>query len=381
MKNIYLSISIVAGVCLAALLLGTITASVSGDVDLVILESDITFSDANITVGTSVNISVVVRNNGTANTVGALVNFYDNATRIGTEFTFNLGGEENTTLGVQWIPATAGNHTIRVNATPHLVEINTTNNEANKTIYVKSGNLNVTAYASPTNPFPSTQFWVNGTVRYLLFQGISDIPTNNATVTIKIEGINTTYSAVTDADGEYSKQITAPPSLGQYIVNVTATKGNNYQGNTTTSILVQAPDLTIKEIVFSNEKPTAGDVVRINATISNVGNMNATNVTVRFYVDDKELPVGTIIPSLPANSSADVETEWTAEIGEHKIKVAVDPDNATAEANNGNNEKEKTITVEKKSGGFWIPGFEVIAMISAVCAVGALYLYRRRSKE
>jgi subtilase family serine protease len=378
MKNLYLSISIIAGICLVALLLGTITTSVSGNVDLVILEGDITFSDANITVGTPVNINATVRNNGTDNALGVFMNFYDNETRIGTELTLNLGGGDNKTLGVQWIPATAGNHTIRVNATPYLGETNKTNNEANKTVYVRSGTLNVTAYASPTNPFPSTQFWVNGSVKYLLFQGISDFPTNNATVTIRIEGINTTYTTVTDADGAYSKQITAPPSLGQQILNVTATKGDNYEGNTTTSILVQAPDLTVKEITFSNEKPSAGDVVKINATIGNVGNMNATNITVRFYVDDKMLPVGSIISSLLANSSIAVETEWTAEVGEHKIKVVVDPDNTTAEANNGNNEREKTISVERKSG-FWIPGFEIIAIIVAICIIGTVCSHKKRT--
>ncbi|MFA5771891.1 MAG: CARDB domain-containing protein [Thermoplasmata archaeon] len=381
MKNVYLSASIVVGMCITVLFFGATNANAIGNADLIITENSITFSSENVSTGAPVDISAIVGNNGTDTAIGVIVNFFDkNETGVEALIrlvpVFDLTGGNSTTVSAQWIPMTAGSHTITVRAAPHLTETNTTNNEANKTVYVKSGNLNVTASTYPDNPFPSTLFWVNGTVKYQYYNGTLFGPVSNAAVTIEIVDGNVTCNTTTDADGNYNKQITAPPSLGQYTINITAIKGENYRGNTTTSVLVQAPDLTAKEIMFSNEKPIAGDVVKINATISNVGNMNTTNVTVKFYVDDKELAVGTVISSLPANSSVVVGTEWTAEAGEHKIKVVVDPDNTTAEANNGNNEKEKTITVERKSG-FGIPGFEIIAMISAIVVIGAVYRIRK----
>jgi hypothetical protein len=114
----------------------------------------------------------------------------------------------------------------------------------------------------------------------------------------------------------------------------------------------QAPDLFINStyIGLSNNNPRENANITINATIFNLGNANATNITVRFY--DGNETNGTQINgdfkiNVSALSNVTINTTWLALLGPHNITVVIDPPTSTngsiAETNETNNVAFKTL--------------------------------------
>lgn len=95
-----------------------------------------------------------------------------------------------------------------------------------------------------------------------------------------------------------------------------------------------------------------GSSVLLNATVYNAGNLNATNVLVRFY--DGVISSGTqigmdyTIPKLDMGASEVASTMWTANGTSHNIIVMVDPLGEIPEKNEMNNTASGTIIVKKK---------------------------------
>jgi len=106
------------------------------------------------------------------------------------------------------------------------------------------------------------------------------------------------------------------------------------------------PDLTLTrdDITFSPSSPVEGDLVTINATVHNIGDGNAENVTVRFLEGSITL-TNLTIDSINANASVTVSINWTATYGNHTITVAIDPDDLIPEGNESNNQASKEIEV------------------------------------
>lgn len=96
-------------------------------------------------------------------------------------------------------------------------------------------------------------------------------------------------------------------------------------------------------LTSSNATPLEGQNIFLNATFSNAGNQNASNVLVMFF--DGTTPIGNNTVSVPAFSSAVVSQVWEAEIGPNTIKVVVDPQNSISETNESNNEAVKNISI------------------------------------
>lgn len=113
------------------------------------------------------------------------------------------------------------------------------------------------------------------------------------------------------------------------------------------------PDLTVSsnDIVFTKDKPLMGDSVQINATVHNVGSINASNVRVRFFDGlpsiNKTISSDQIIENVPVNGSATARVNWTdtSVNGTHDIYVVVDPANTIDESNETNNMDFRTIFV------------------------------------
>ncbi len=154
---------------------------------------------------------------------------------------------------------------------------------------------------------------------------------------------------------------TAPSTpAGTYDLNLTAysyNQTNGHWGNLTNYIHLtltvnpaNAPDLTISSISASPTTVNEGETITIQATVKNVGNAEAYNVSVGFYYDkfDSSHLIHIVnAGNLTAGASNTVETTWdtTGHVGEHTIIAYADPDNAIEETNEDNNSANTTVIV------------------------------------
>jgi hypothetical protein len=95
--------------------------------------------------------------------------------------------------------------------------------------------------------------------------------------------------------------------------------------------LLRSGEIEVSPPVASN-----GDEVTIEATVRNLSNVEADNVTVRFYLGDPDSggsPIGSSqINLLGARDRETVSIDWTASgSGEQRIFAVIDPDNTIAE--------------------------------------------------
>jgi hypothetical protein len=119
---------------------------------------------------------------------------------------------------------------------------------------------------------------------------------------------------------------------------------------------VKIPDLTLtsNDISFSNPNPNEGDKIEISAEIHNVGNENASNVNIDFYVDNisSSTKIGDTqnVGDILAGQSKTAKVEWdtTGYGGDHIICVVTDPKNSVNEGNENNNIANKSIYVKPK---------------------------------
>lgn len=123
------------------------------------------------------------------------------------------------------------------------------------------------------------------------------------------------------------------------------------------------PDLAIEsnDIEFFPSSATLGDTVFINATIHNVGVVDAFNATVRFFesspVPGNEIDADQLIVQLAVQGADVVGVTWNPSTpGTHDICVVVDPDNMIVEYNESNNSACQSIEViEPAPGIVWPP--------------------------
>ncbi len=115
------------------------------------------------------------------------------------------------------------------------------------------------------------------------------------------------------------------------------------------------PELGINrnDITFSKPLPIKGETIMVSAVIHNTG-ADAGNVLVFTYLGnpaDGGVQIGSaIIPSLPANSSAVVQTPWPVHkpAGNYDVYVWIDPYQAVDEGNKNDNEAFASIEVTEK---------------------------------
>ena len=127
-----------------------------------------------------------------------------------------------------------------------------------------------------------------------------------------------------------------------------------------TDVSVSGTDIAVTDVSVSNDL-WDGDMVNINATITNFGRMNASSITVKFYDVLMDANNQTVliternITSLGAGDSINITIPWTArlKVGDdvshnHTIKVEAEPDNEYNEDNSTNNTGySDTITVKR----------------------------------
>jgi len=170
------------------------------------------------------------------------------------------------------------------------------------------------------------------------------IPFGNTTVTIPVnESVNSSVNWTVDRE-----------NTGLCVIS---SNGANF-----TDVTVNRPDLAVTDVSVSDNIVWDGDLVNVNATITNFGCMNASNFTVAFYdvlpdvYDPKpKLITAGDVSRLDAGDSMNVTVSWTAYLkaGEeishnHLIGVMVVPHDWYIEDNSTNNTGHSdTITVKR----------------------------------
>ena len=95
------------------------------------------------------------------------------------------------------------------------------------------------------------------------------------------------------------------------------------------------PDLevTAADLSTSKENPQGGDKITLKATVENIGNSSATNVLVRFLMNDVTIYEKTVSTISKNGKNSVSYTYQLPDVvsGEQIFKVMVDPDNTIAE--------------------------------------------------
>ncbi|MGB3460242.1 MAG: PKD domain-containing protein [Halobacteriota archaeon] len=99
-----------------------------------------------------------------------------------------------------------------------------------------------------------------------------------------------------------------------------------------------------EDIEFSDSQPAAGDRVKIEATIYNLGGVDLVGTPIQFLNGSTEIDSWTI-PYIAPHGSETVAIWWTATAGSHDIKVTLNANQSLAESDYTNNEATKTLSV------------------------------------
>ena len=161
----------------------------------------------------------------------------------------------------------------------------------------------------------------------------------NFSYRISLSGLNTTGASVSpmtgnSTSGTFSLNITAPSIPQTLKIMVNATSSNAAKAVTvekTFSIQILRP-------------------IVISQGILNSGDIEAKNVLVKFYVDDRF--IGSKVVDVPAKSNVTVKYEWIAvneKPGAHQVKVVMDASNELVELSEGNNVAYSTIYIKGNS--------------------------------
>ncbi len=177
-------------------------------------------------------------------------------------------------------------------------------------------------------------------------------PTGTDTIILYDDG---THNDIAANDGTYTNTYANTSVSGSYEIIARAYGEINSQPFAREASRIiwveQFPDLTLSssDITFSNDTPTQGEGVTVNATIHNIGDIGATDTTVFFY-DGLPSEAGTLIGSktinhIPAGGSEGVFIIWLATNGTHTIQVIISPYNSFLEKDYDNNSASKEIFV------------------------------------
>lgn len=107
------------------------------------------------------------------------------------------------------------------------------------------------------------------------------------------------------------------------------------------------PDVTPVNLTLAPEEPLNNDPADVEITIQNLGDNDASDVSVEFFVDGAI--EGTQMISINANSEQQVIFSWTAVFGQHELRIEVDSEDWIAESNEDNNIAAEYVRIYKIS--------------------------------
>lgn len=197
---------------------------------------------------------------------------------------------------------------------------------------------------------------------------------SNYSYKAEIEADNATGSSInptsaSNSNGVFKLSITMPgeaPQKIRIVINATSKGGSPL----VTKYLEQVFEMKVV------------DPIVITATVYNAGDVDARNVTAKFYADGMYL--ASRVFNVTAGSSATLSYNWTFDnirSGKHVITVVVDDANQLVEFSTGNNVYSLTIYVGSESNP--LGAVLTIGVIVASVFVGLMWLQKpqRRGKK
>lgn len=194
----------------------------------------------------------------------------------------------------------------------------------------------------------------------------------NFSYKVEIIADNKTGSLVTpstgsSASGIFNLTVTMPGDAPQTIkIRVNATSKDIRSGDTRD----KTKDFEVKVV----------DPIVITATVYNIGEVEAKNVSARFYADGVYL--GERIFDIAPGASASLKYNWTwlnIASGEHQVTVVLDDEDGIVEFSTGNNVYSMTIYVGERSNP--LGGVLTIGVIVMSVLVFLTYLQKPVSRK
>ncbi|MBN2422330.1 DUF2341 domain-containing protein [Candidatus Woesearchaeota archaeon] len=257
-----------------------------------------------------------------------------------------IGTADNaTSTSVNLATLTNGSHTVVLEA------VDNAGNRKNSTpivIYIDTGDpWIVLNYPGNGNETYSNMVTFN-------FTAYDDISLNlTCNLTLDAQVIAENINVTNGTPYAYTHQIL---TTGIHYWNVTCVDmASNFNTSETWNFSVPLPDLTLNSshIMFNNSQPEQGENITINATIFNLGESNAENVTVQFFIGNWTLDNqinGNRTISINAGENITVNVSWITSIpNSYDIYVVVDPPIETNgdinEINESNNYAYRTLVI------------------------------------
>jgi len=221
-------------------------------------------------------------------------------------------------------------------------------------------------FDSPTSK-PIDMTTVNKVTKYVPLQGVN-LSIQHSAISVKLSPGQAVYITVT-------VKTPSKASAGLYNFLIVARSGGSKQQ--TLSLSVTLSDLQIQSIKYSNRMPSHNEILTITVTVYNFGEVDANFVEVKLYIDGVQKGVSDYIQLIPANKTAVAVLVWSAQQGNHKIKIEVDPEGVVPDLDRANNVKTESISVKSTKSS--IPGLEVFGIIAAIAC--AAFLIHREKKN
>ncbi|MCG2824966.1 MAG: DUF2341 domain-containing protein, partial [Thermoplasmatales archaeon] len=280
--------------------------NISGDVDLTLNSSDITFSEMDEDGNITINALIHNIGNNTAQNIG--VRFLINSLQIGNDQTIDsIPGNSSENTNTVWTPMNTGTHTITITIDPNnlIPETNETNNNANKNIDVPAYySVELNLLSSPTQSINSGE-----SATYAI--AVHNLGNTNDTVNLGISGktagwdadLNTNSVFLTSKTYQYNSTtvaltVTAPSDADiNEVATITVTgtsHGNNEVKDETTTVTIANPTNNIFLTCINNNTHHINPDTSTTYTLLLINYGNETE-TDNINIDYSESAAGWIV--------------------------------------------------------------------------------------
>ena len=304
-------------------------------------------------IGDAVNVTAVVENKGKS--ANATTIFYDEKNISIFRFYWNV---PNFTSSGNDIVVQPEALKIRI----HFVEIGI-QDEGHVRIYDKKGNL-IHNFTIMENSFNITDFWTNWSegdeirieshARNYLYFMIDKYEAIFGNETQRLgSGQSSEFKARWNASAWFNDEDIASGNHTIRVRVMPLPNESNVENNEMSRTICVNPariDIQVASVSVDKEPLLDGDVVNINATITNNGYEDVSEFKVIFIDEEggmKERFNETTIHYLKAGDSVTITTVWNATYGNHTITVTADPNDVIPELNETNNQRNIHVYVRK----------------------------------
>jgi hypothetical protein len=259
------------------------------NLDLAIFANNITFTKDNPNNNETITIFARVRNISDFPAENFVVSAYDGETQIFTTVIDNLGARSNIDLSWDYSFAEAGFYPIKVviDESGVVEEINELNNFAIRPVlvgnYVLPGGIQATATSNTTTVYVGEWINISG---YASYFGIDEgVNPDVAGANVSFSYENSSFQLTTRSNGTFSRSVKMPTSPGVY----------TFTGSVTDYTLTgEIPPFQIEvipypakadlraSIILDQSEVLAGEEITGTATVTNIGELTATNFTFRY---------------------------------------------------------------------------------------------------